>query len=518
MFARWLFVRLNAAEKALQQGRIDDAYTAAMQPDLRRHPRGERLLDELVRPLVARARLHRQAGRFADGLADLDRLVTAGRAGPDVQALRQQVLEEMRQQAGQAAGRQQACDRVAEDLRAGRLETGRLDLQRIDDPRRRAELAGELEARIARGSQLLQQAAEALATTDVLAAARFWQQACERYGRTQATDEFAIRLAAACRQAVERWVDEGRLEHLEATRSALRSLLAIVPSLTDSERLVELCRRAVAQFSANDCLALRETLLRLKAARGSAAWVQAALSAVANITEGREALLASPLGLFASTAGGRTPNVPERSGGGTVAADPDAVRLLRPLLVLVDGGGSGLLVRRDLVRIGRGGGASEVDVPMSGDIQSHHADIVRRGEDYFLTAYGPVAVNGRRVEHTLLRDGDRVELGPGAKLVFCKPSAKSESAVLRLSHRSRLAQDVSDVVLFRDTCLIGPTAGCHLRTHEGHGQAVLYERAGGLYAHEAAGPHWPSARPQPVLTGRPLQVGDVGVTVKPYET
>ncbi len=524
MFARWLFVRLNAAEKALRQGRIDDAYAAVTQPDLRQHPRAERLLDELVRPLVARARLHRQAGRFADALADLDRIAAVGRAGPEVQALQQQILEETRQRANQAAEHQEACERVAEDVRAGRLESGRLDLQRIEDPQRRAELAEELDARVERAGQLLRQAGEALEHADVLAAARFWQEACQRHGRTRAADELAVRLAAACRAAVERWVDQGRIDCLAAARSALESLRPTVPTLVEAERLAELCRRAVEQFSADDYPGLRETLLRLKAARSGAEWVPAALSAVAKVAEGREALLASPLGVFASLTAAAGPRdaadrVPlEPPTVREVACEPDTIRLERPLLVLVDGGGSGLLVRRDLVRVGRGGGATAVDVPIPGDVQSHHADIIRRGEDYFLTAYGPVEVNGRHVEHTLLRDGDRIVLGASAKMVFCKPSVKSESAVLRLSHRSRLAQDVSDVVLFRETCLIGPGPSCHLRTHEGHGQAVLFERGGGLHARQTAGPHWPSARLQAIVAGQPLELGDVRVTVKPYET
>jgi len=517
MFARWLFVRLNAVEKALRQGRIDDAYAAVTQPELRQHPRGERLLDELVKPLVARARLHRQAGRWTDALADLDRLVAAGRANPDVQTLRQQIVEEMRERAGEAADRQEACDRAAEHLQAGRLETGRLDLGRVDDPERREELAAELDARVQRASQLLHQGAEALDGADVLAAARFWQEACQRHGRTRATDDFATRLATACREAIDGWVDQGRIDCLAAARTPLAALVPIVPTLVESERLVELCRRAVSQFSADEYAGLRETLLRLKAARSHADWVKTALSAVANITDGREALLASPLGLFASVT---HPAVLCDVAAATVQeppGTPDAIRLERPLLVLVDGGGSGLLVRRELVRIGRGG-SSAVDVPIPGDLQSHHADIIRRGEDYFLTAYGPAEVNGRRVEHTLLRDGDRIVLGASVKMVFCKPSVKSESAVLRLSHRCRLAQDVSDVVLFRETCLIGPTASCHLRMHEGHGQAVLFERGGGLHARQTAGLHWQSAVLRAVRAGQTLELGDVRVTVKPYET
>ena len=97
-------------------------------------------------------------------------------------------------------------------------------------------------------------------------------------------------------------------------------------------------------------------------------------------------------------------------------------------------------------------------MPIPAELKSHHADVVRDGEDYFLVAHGPVRVNRRVVTRTLLRDGDRVVLGEKAKLVFHKPSVKSGTAVLKLSHRCRLAQDVSAVVLFHDTCLIGPQA------------------------------------------------------------
>jgi hypothetical protein len=488
MFARWLFVRLSAAEKALRQGRIDEAYAAATQPELRDDSRAGRLLDELAKPFVARARLHRQAGRWADALADLDRLAAVGRAGPEVQALRQQIVDEMRAQAGEAADRQEAANRVAQ--------------------------AVELDARRQRTSQLLGQADQALTAGDVFAAARFWQEAGQR-GRGPGTDEFAVRLAAACRESIERWIDEGRLDRLGPARTALGALTPIVPTVSESERLVELCHRALRQFSTDDYSGLRETLLRLKAARGDAAWVKTALAAVADITAGREALLASPLGLFASVSHTGQPAAVLAAPAPREPGSPDAIRLERPLLVLVDGGGSGLLVRRDLVRLGRGGSAA-VDVPIPGDLQSHHADIIRRGEDYFLTAYGPAQVNGKRVEHMLLRDGDRIVLGTGVKMVFNKPSAKSESAVLRLAQRCRLAQDVSDVVLFRDTCLVGPTPSCHLRMHEGHGQAVLFERGGGLHARQTAGTDWQMAAPRAVPAGEALELGDVRVTVKPY--
>jgi hypothetical protein len=103
-------------------------------------------------------------------------------------------------------------------------------------------------------------------------------------------------------------------------------------------------------------------------------------------------------------------------------------------------------------------------------------------------------------------------------LTFHKPSSKSESAVLRLSHRCRLPQDVSDVVLFRDTCLIGPAATCHVRTREDDGQIVLFERGGALYARpiQDARLGGPTLRAAPVVAGQTLEVARLRVTVKPY--
>jgi tetratricopeptide (TPR) repeat protein len=537
MFARWQFVRLNAAEKALRQGRIDDALAAVQEPELRASPRGQRLVDELVKPLLSRARLHRQAGRYPDALADLDRLVAIGRPDPEAQDLRRRILAEMNQGAQRTAEERQAYQQASDQLQAGRLDTVRLNLERIDDTRKREQLAEELDHRVQRGGQLLEQAVEALERDDVLAAARFWMEACRR-GRTAETDRLAPRLAAACRQAVERWHGQGRFEGLLAARDAINALLAHDPTLADCERVVDLCTRAANQLALAEYAALRQSLLRLKAVRGDVAWITACLAALTKIAEGQEALMASPLGLYANLDSTRAaaaepghaavaPPLAARGGArpgravltGLDAGDAGtAARLERPLLLLVDGGsGSAVLVSRDLVRLGRAGTKSEIDVPLEAEVDSHHADIIRRGEDYFLTAYAPTEVNQRRVTQTLLRDGDRIVLGGAAKMTFHKPSAKSESAVLRLSHRCRLAQDVSDVVLFRDTCLVGAGETCHVRTRDDNGQVVLFGRGGGLFARPMdKGLGGPTRRAQAVAAGGTLEFDGLRVTVKPY--
>ncbi len=528
MFARWLNVRIRAAEKALQQGRLDDALAAAREPDIRANPRGQQLLDALVRPLIARARLHRQAGRYREALADLDTLATLGRSNPDVETLRQRITEDMQAGAQQAAENREAYNRAADQLRAGRLETVRYNVERVEDSERREALAGELEQRAERSTQLLDQAREALDRNDVLAAVRYWRDAGRRFGRTQETERFVGRLAAACRDQIRQWHGAGRIERLMAARAALDALLPADPTLTDCERVLDLTSRAASQLAATDYTGLRQSLLRLKAVQPDAAWVNASLDALNQITAGQEALMASPLGLFASSAGqprvadAPPPETPARAAPPPVPtmdvrdAIGEGVRLDQPLLMLVDGGGSSLLLHRDLVRIGRAGTSAEIDVPLPADVESHHADIVRRGEDYFIHAYGPVQVNRKRVQQAMLHDGDRITLGDHAKLTFARPSAKSASAALRLSHRCRLPQDVSDVILFQDTCIVGGGATCHVRTREGRGQVVLFGRGDVLHARQTAGGGHLTAPVQPVGSGQTLEFDGLCVTVKPY--
>ena len=527
MLSRWLYSRLKAAENALNDGRIDEAYQRLCQPDVHDHRRANKLLDELAKALLARARLHAQAGHYRDTLDDLDKLETLQRSSPDAATLRKRAVEALRRKRGDQAERNEAYGRAAEDLRAGRLESGRLAIDRVADSRRRDQLRDELDIRLARSEQLLGQAQAALEQGDVLTACRYWEEAHSRHGRSRESDALAARLVPAFRDTLETLFDEGHLDRLASTLNLVEQLRTFDPALKEHERLVSLCSRATAQLADGRYADLRDTLLRLRAARGKVAWVNEALEASAAIEQAHDRLLSSPLGLFSSAVeksggiveAGLPPAAHDRVVDG-VAVSPaqDAAGLRNAaLLMLVDGTGSVLLVTRDVVRIGRAGGEAAVEIPVPADIQSHHADIIRDGEDYFLAAYGPASVNRKEVKRTLLRDGDRIVFGPKAKMVFRKPTAKSESAVLNLSDRCRLPQDVSHVVLFKDTALLGPQASCHIRTREGQTRLVLFERAGYLYARQTGSGGRPIGPAEPVRLGATCEYGDQRVTVKRYE-
>lgn len=525
MLSRWLFSKLKAAENALRAGRIDDAYQRLTAPGAPDAAAAHKLLDELAPMIAARARLHMQAGRYADALNDFDKLVAVQRNTPETDGLRRQAEYEARRRAEQQVAGAEDYGRAAGAIQAGRLESGRLTVEQVEDARRREALREELDVRLRRSEQLLEQAERALAAGDVLAADRLWTEAVERHGRTQHTDSFALRLGTALKESCDRWLREGRLDRFNAAISAATTLRRHAPHLSEYERLRALTEHAAAQLVSAQFAVLRETLLKVQAACGDATWLRDALEAAAQIAAAHERLLRSPLSLLDHARGAAPhaapagPGLPPPPAAGSAEPLDDRAAYVRggPVLLLVDGTASCLLTTRELVRIGRSG-AADVDIAFPGELQQRHADIIRDGEDYFLTAHGPATVNGQATRRTLLRHGDRVQLAINVKFTFEKPSLKSDTAVLRLSDRCRLPQDVSHVVLLSGVCTIGPQPSAHIRAREGETPLVLFEREGRLHARsnvaEGAGQ---AARGVPLRPGEPREFGDVRITVKPYD-
>ena len=531
MFARWLSVKIQAAEAALRDGRIDDAYQIVGEQAVREHRRGKKLLDKLAKPLLARARLHAQAGRYADAMQDLDRLDKIDRNSPDADALRKRAADEIRNRRHDRQDRDESYEKAVARVRAGRLESGRLAIEQMaGDDRKRGQLKDELDIRVKRSEQLLERAREVLKAGDVLAACRLWEDARNSHGRTRETESFASELAAKYRKTIQGWLAVGELDRfMNAVRSA-RALHAIDTSLEEYETIRKLVASTAAHLARGDHAGMKRSLLRLSSAAGEMKWIKEALANLGMLSAAQDKLYASPLGVFA-------PSVQKTGGIGmledTKISDnaPRKARIVQkpmprsgepvghgPLLLLVDGTGSSVLVRRDTVRIGRAGGSAEIDVPIPADLKSHHADIVRHGEDYFLMANGPTQVNRRDVSRVLLRDGDRITLGNG-KMVFRRPSDRSESAVLMLADRNRAPQDVDRVILFKDTCLIGPDPSCHIRTREGDTRLVAFVRDGQMQIRRRPlNGRGGAGEVESLADGETKDFGDLRLTLKRYDT
>jgi hypothetical protein len=512
----WFHVRLRAAQRALDDGRLDEAYQAANAPDLRDDRRARAILDDLVRPLLARARLHAQAGRWADALADLDRLAAVGRGQPDREALRAELLRRRGDDIARAAAEDGRARAAAAQIAAGRLESGRLAVDRVTAESQRAALRDALDIRQQRRDECMAAAAAALDRGDLMDALRTWRDGRERHGTGPTVDALATRLLTAVGSELTTCFAAGRVTQFRALLAEAAPLRAVQPAgLEERVRLGELLDTAAAQLAAVRHDELRRTWLRLRSLTDPAGWVDEVWEQLEAARTAHERLLASPLGRLVPDS--LAPPTPGGAPAAEAAALAAALRLDgTPLLLLVDGAGSALLLSQDTVRLGRAGATPAPHVPLPADVQSHHADVVVRGEDYVLMPHGPVLVNRRAAAGGVLRSGDRLALGAHARLVFQRPSALSETAVLQLGHRHRLPQDVSVVVLLRDTCVIGPQAACHVRTREGRDRAVLFRRDDRLLARALASTGGPDGPVQPVRLGETLTLGEVRFTVTPY--
>lgn len=522
MFGRWPNARIKAARLALKSGRLDDAFERLRAPEVRRDSDAGPLIRELGVGLLARARLQLQAGKYREALDDLDRLREIGLEDGDAALLRERAAHAWKER----ADRHEKQDGIVLDAQRrideGRLESGRLAVDRIVDTPRREELREALDLRVQRSEQLLSQAEAAQRAGDVLTACRLWSEAVLRHGRTIGADRLAAVLLPLVRAELAGWIREGRLDRFRGAVQSVSALRQLDPHWDELERDAQLVRSAASQLAAGEFYRLRETLLRLQGAHRDAKWIGEQLAVVREILEGEARLLSSPLGLIdagvrmSARFGDAVAAGPAGSPAGAPQASAEAGAELsrRGLLLLVDGTCSCLLASGAVVRLGRAG--SRVDVPLPGNVQAHHADIIRDGEDYFLAAIGPTRVNQRPVQRVLLRDGDRIVLADSAKMTFHQPSAKSATAVLRLSSRSRLPQDVECVVLFDGVFTLGPHQSAHVRTREGETRVVVYEWEGRLYARSDTSGQARVGRGTPLPLGVTRDFGDLRLTVKEY--
>ncbi len=512
MLGQWKNAKLRSANKALDAGRLDDAVQLATSADLL-SGQADKLVARLRDALTARVRTRLQAGQFTDAMTDIGKLAQLAALTPEVLALQQRARAAIDANRLTAEVRDGMLAQAQQNLRAGHLDSARQVLRDAPDDGQRNALERDLQSREQRIAQLMETARAALAREDILAACALWTQAVTQRGQNRDTEELGAELARRISARVDQWLSAGNLGQLVAALQATAGIRQARSDLARLSMLQQAIQNASRQLAAGQFSELNETLARLAAhcSAGIPDWVSKAMRSVRDIDAARTDLLASPLGALGPSVSSSTQSAAPVAGlfqsGAGSAAEPTFNRSM----LLVDGAGSSLILTSDLLRIGRANGRTPVDIPLPADIQSHHADVARTGDDYFLIAHGPVRVNDRGVSRTLLRDGDRVRLGESPEFVFRRPSNRSNTACLRLSSRCRLPQDVGQVLFFNETCLIGPQPHCHVQAREASAVLLLFESAGQLVLRSLVG-----GAGTPLAPGRPIEAQDVRITLTPY--
>jgi hypothetical protein len=251
-----------------------------------------------------------------------------------------------------------------------------------------------------------------------------------------------------------------------------------------------------------------------------AKWVKHVLAQLRQVDDVQTTLLAGPLGESIGSSHSRQMSPPHKRATSlddtvAMAYKPGAAGLPERLLLLVDGGGSYLLLRGSRASIGRAAAAGPADVALFSDLAERHAEIARFEEDYFIVSAKDIEVGGRSTKHQLLKDGDRIVLGRRGKMSFRLPSRRSATAALDLSDTTKMPNDVRRVLLFHQHAMIGNGRDAHVYCRHAGSPLVLFERNGELWVRAKNNGHVDTDA-TPLKIGEPIEVNGVSMVIEPW--
>ncbi|MCP4247719.1 MAG: hypothetical protein GY778_11780 [bacterium] len=527
MLSRLLIVRLKAAENALKDGRYDEAFRLATEPDIRQHRRGAAVLAGLTERLLDRARAHFKADRFAEALLDLTKAEAGGVKTAEIAELREQVRVVAEEELRKDNSRKLRLEAARARIQRGSLRAGERMLADVTTTDADAQI---LQRQVADRQQ---DATEDLHEVERLLDQGQAAQAIERWNRARQANATAPELAELesriCREVLQRArasLDARRMQRMMDEMSMLGRIGLDHPERRELETILDQTRRGGRALAENRFDQALEHMMRLQNLAPKLDWARQAVNELKRVTELLLSLRAGPLGQCASLSS------PSQAGSAeTVQAGPtdplaDTVAIASPapgrgtlpksMLMLVDGGGSFLLHRGNRVSLGRAAAKDPADVPILSDISERHAEISRVEDDYFLFASREVEVGGRRTRQQLLRDGERVVLGRRAKFAFRLPSRKSSSALLEMSDSTRLPNDVRRVILLRETAMIGFGRSVHVSCSSANGELLLFERAGHLWL-RPRNRDGVASEAQLITLGKPMEMMGLSFVIEPWQ-
>lgn len=516
MFSQLQFVRLRAAEQALRDGRIDDAHRLATAPDLKEHARALAVLAALSEKFLDRAREHFRADRHKEALLDLDRAIDGGEKRDEIAELRHYVITVAAALHQDHAARQAQLDAARRRVERGSLAAGRGMLADVatDHPAVR-QIREDIDRRARDVAELLTQAQHVLDHGRFAEAAGRLRRARSIDAQNPAVSRMESELCAKVFHAARAALREGRLARAGDELAAIDDLGATIPEKGELLQMLSAARQAASALGGHDYGEARRHALMFARLLPDAEWVKEVVEQLRKLEDLETMLSAGPLG--------ESIRVPQAGRAGPVSLDETVALPSRgavgaipeQLLLLVDGGGSFLILRNDSSSIGRAAAKTPASIPLISDLGEREAVINRVEDDYFLLASKDVEVSGRSGRQHLLRDGDRVVLGRQGKFSFRVPSRRSATAVLDLSDTTKMPRDVRRVVLMRHHATIGSGPGAHIACRHAGVPLVLFEREGALWIRPRSdGPF--QAEPRKLVLGESVEMAGVTMVMQTF--
>jgi hypothetical protein len=487
---------LNQVSAALAGGRLEEAAALLQQSpqgeQWREGGRRQKLVDEVVAALIARARAHLLEDRPNEALADCRTAQRLAGNGAEVAAIRDAATEQLLAQA-----RRQRRENQVLAMARRHIEQGQLDLaervvrqaaneiltKSLDQRSGAVAILGDIEARRAVLDAACTAAEAALARDDTDRATVELERArgADKHDARVAQIEARLRVLLGRRLAEA--IDDGRPDLAEAFAARLRRCGQMDAEGEALCRVLEQCRAAWQWVQRGAPRQAGQLLGRVTAARPQAKWVTQAIEQLALAQRQIEMLRASPLGMLGGGSGGEEESRIDsevllgsdgiasgeagRSGGQT-GGRPGMVggmgkseqnALAERFLLQVDGAGSYLVVSGSELTIGPVSSPRRPTVGLVAEPGTPLATIRRQEDDYFLHGEAGVRVGDEPASGRLLRSGDRITLSPRCRVSFAVPHPASTTAVLDLTGARFPRSDVRRIILLDQDLIIGPGAG-----------------------------------------------------------
>lgn len=517
-----LILKLKQADLALNDGRLDEAYTLLQTESLKQHRRGQVLIGRLARALGERGQGHLAAGRLQEALADCNKADKLGGNLDLVAQLRRSVCEAIQARQEQSEKRQAHVAMAQRQLDQGRLSVGEKILDQADSQYVQAELLkDQATAKRLEIDSLVAKAKAALDQDDLENALATISPVCHL--SLNHTD-LAVLMTQIKRQIVdliEEHLNQGRVDLADDLLDRIKALPDVGSQIQAMAQAVSFCRQAARLIEDGQISDAGEVLKKLRLLLPKATWLKTAVQHAQEAQQALDELRTGPLSLIVFQPAAPTPE-------SAPLPESPPVRLPKPIkhcdtppisdsfVLQIDGVGSFYVMPQDQVCIGPISASNAPDLPLMTQPHIPSIQVMREEGDYLLRASGSVRINGADVAQKCLMDGDRIQLSDKCRLKFNLPNAASTTATVVLSGTRMARPDINYCVLMDREILIGPGCNNHIRADRMDHSIALMFNQGRLTVKNASQmlvDHKPIKSTEPLPANTPIKIDGLTMVI-----
>jgi len=294
-----LILRIKQAEKALADGRLDEAFDIAQNKKVQAHRRGQSLVNRLVQAYLARCREHLQAERFSYASAECDKAIQLGGNLAEATEMRAEITKAMNSRQRRQREQADVIATVKNHINNGRITLGEhlLEKSELDTEKAQSVQANVNERRL-HVEDATTRAQRAIEHEDWDTAVTALLEIKRSHAANKQLTELMTQLTGCITTQAKSAINEGRVDLAESLLHRLVPLGQETVETRDLNRIVEQCRLAVQHITCHQLRQANEILRRISAIQPEASWVKKTLNQIQQAADTIEDLHSGPLGLL----------------------------------------------------------------------------------------------------------------------------------------------------------------------------------------------------------------------------